>query len=520
MSGGGDGILTVTGFGRFEKLHAEYNRLLLELQKVKKELADTQAASEKAEEKQEKAAKAITTQIEKIALRWFSATTAVNIYNAAVQKQIELAERAASKSVDAAAGQVDLMSALGARATSQQRLAAVSQVEKAAPGLGLQREAALRAAALISNAVPSDDPAFRTRTMLELLGLSARFFPDPTKVDQIGQLGAAAGDLMKGIPGMTPDQAMRIQAGLLAQSRLEDASKLPNVGMALVTAQVQSPKVRDQLENTKQAAAIVAALTQRMGDSQGELSRTAASNLIAVFRQHDKSGKFAEMPIIDAIHAASQNDPGLIRRVQNDLKGRVFSKDPQREMLMGGVTDTLAMINRGELDISDEQWESFLGDLQAGTPDLKRSRTLRQAAAESANRNVQKRATIGTVRAMLFGGQIGEETLEGYLPSTSGGAMDSMSDWLYEKIFDQMVASGKVSPKEAAFHVLRWAVNDSEDTGPLNFFGGRNKDDIKTLRDGFRAIRNLPDVIQENTNQISNGQNAQAAAAQRGAQTE
>lgn len=521
MSSGGDGILTITGFGRFEKLHAEYNRLLQRVAKLEAELKKAKQASKELDDAQEEAASTVSDKIEGLAAKWLTVTQAVNLYNAAIMKQKELASDALNKSMDIAAAQIELMGNVGANATRAQRLGIINRVAAAGPGLGLNPDDAMRAAGLISASVPGTDPMQREKTMMDLMALAVKFFPtDPNNRNHIGDLGRAAGGLMTAMPGLSADKSMKVMAGLLAQSHLSDASKLPNVTQALVTAQNESPKVKDQFLNLVQAASMTGALSQRLQDPDGEISRTAMANFFTIFRQ--QAPEYADRPIWDAVKEAREKNPNLIRKIIPKLLGRAFTKSPQKGMLQEqGVEGKLTEMVLSEMEITDDSWNTFLEDLSGGTPDIKRARALRRVGAATAAGNVQRRATSGTVHAMLFGGQIGDEKLTGVFPETSSGMGGVTSDWLAEQSYWAYVNAG-ASPQEAAFHVIR---NASRMTnvplyGPMLGGGNRDAAGLRKLEAVFNEIKQLPAVIEDNSAQISNGQNAQAAAAQRGAQTE
>jgi len=515
----GDGILTITGFARFEKLLAEYQKVSAAYAKLQARQQQATQSSKTAQTAQQNAAAATASAVESIAMKWVSATAALNLYNAALRQQQDMANRAAGKVMDAATSQADFIASLGPNATTKERSAALRAVAQNAPSLGLQENEAYRIAALISNAVPDANVSRRVQRLNELTRLATMFHPNPSaSVDDIGNLGASAGDLMKGVPGMTAQQAMRIEAGILAQSRLQDASKLPNITQALVAAQVSSPLVTDKLENTKQAAAIAAAISSRIGDPDGELSRTATSNLISVFRK--KAGpKYADQPIMTAIRNAVEEDPGLIRKVRKDLKGRSFTKEAQAEFLFdGGVGDILATVARGELDTTDKQWNTFERDMKGLTPELKAARTVKRQAAIQDLAN-KRRADAGIYAAILFGGEAGGTTYPGALPSTAG-LTDYPSDKFLEYSYWAAISNGLVTPKQAAMGVIAGAYEDSASTGIFNLFGSRGEAELAVLRKAMIDIAAMPEIMAENNKQISNGQNAQAAAAQRGAQTE
>lgn len=522
MSTGGDGILTITGFGRFEKLHAEYNRLLQRVAKLEAELKKAKAAAKETEDAQATSAEVIGNKIESIAARWFTATQALSLYNLELDKQKQLANDALQKSQSLAAAQIELMGNIGPRATRAERLGIVDRMGRAGAGMGLSAEDAQRAASRISAAVPDGSPLDREKKILDLMGLATRFYPSDTlSVEGIGELGAAGGGLMASTKGLTADQSIRALAAILAMSRLSDASKLPSVQQALVTSQNMSPNA-DPGKNLMQTAAMIAAMTQRINDPDGELSRTAMANFASVFRTN--APQYGDMPLWDAVKKAREENPNLMRKIIPKLLGRAFTKSPQAEFLkeknvIGAMTDMI----EGEMNVSDDQWSTFLEDMSGGTPDIKRNRILGAHQAKTSEYKLQPRAQAGGVAAMLFGGQspIDGKNYPGVYPSTGHFGTSWASQMFAENAYWSYIESG-VDPKRAAQLVMQYSTDMSRSYNPMaTIMGGRRTEaDIQLMQETLDNIRKLPDVIEDNTAQITNGQNAQAAAAQRGAQTE
>lgn len=541
MSSGGDGILTVTGFGRFEKLHAEYNKLLQANQKLVDQLKRVETQSKKTDQSQEEAADRVVQKGIKMAAVWQAASSALGIFNDALQKNIELSSRAAASSTSLADAQTSFFAALGPNASTDFKKRSAKEIQSFGVSQGMTETNALLAFEKIMNSVTDANPVTRVAKGKELMKYAAAFFPNPNDAVQLGSFGAAGGDLLKGLPGATPKDVMKIEAGLLGASRLEGADKLVNVNQAIVAAQITSPQVKDQMENSLQAAAITAALGIRMGDADGEVTRTAAAGLFGVFRGL-AGKKYAELPIGEAIKRASAEDPGLMKKVNEQLIGRTFTKDPQRELLQGGITGVMSDIARNELNVTDVNFDAFIKDLQTGTPEQQRARSSRKVSAISDRANRAK-AAAGSIRGMLFGDETGDQWTPGYFESTRNSIVGQIDTRAKRLMFDLAVAAG-ADPTSTGFALIQEEVNAL--SGSVDYARdamgrvgrGRNRRGetrsvqelqqserslLKQLRDAEAvrdAIIKLPSVIEDNSNMISNGQNAQAAQAQRGAQVE
>lgn len=537
MSSGGDGILTVTGFGRFEKLHAEYNKLLQANQKLVDQLKRVETQSKKTDERQEEAADRVVQKGIKMAAVWQAASSALGIFNDALQKNIELSSRAAASSTSLADAQTSFFAALGPNASSDFRKRAAKEIQSFGVSQGMTETNALLAFEKIMNSVTDANPEVRLAKGKELMNYALKFFPNPNDAVQLGSFGAAGGDLLKGLAGATPKDVMKIEAGLLGASRLEGADKLVNVNQAIVAAQITSPHVKDQMENSLQAAAITAALGIRMGDADGEITRTAAAGLFGVFRGLAGT-KYADLPIGEAIKRASAEDPGLMKKVNEQLIGRTFTKDPQRELLQGGITGVMADIARNELNVTDVNFDAFIQDLQAATPEQQRVKSSRRVAAISDRANRAK-ATAGSIRGMLFGEEMGDEWSPGYFESTQNSIAGAIDVRLKRLMFDIALARGG-DPTGEGFALIqaevdRWAGSvrnfRAAKASRKRGFGaltdaeleGREEEAMRRMREAEAvrdAIIQLPSVIQDNTNTVSNGMNAQAATAQRHAHVE
>lgn len=512
-----DGILTITGFGRFEKLHAEYNKLVVANQKLQDQLRKVTAESKKSDEQQEKSSNNIVEGIGRKVSMYAKMLVSIEAINAALQKQIELGEKAAGKTLSVADAQVEFSGALGLKVPADVRRKMISDVMGFGLNLGVRPEASLRGMAQVLNSVTDSDPNRRMKIAKEIFAATAPYFPSPDQAAELGMTAAAIGDIHKGVPGASVKDISKIAFGILGASRLKGPDKLATVGQAIVAGQTSRPNVADPLENTRQMAAIVAALGLRMGDADGELARTSGSNLAVVFSE--MFPEYGQMPIQDALRAAIKNDPKKIQQMRKKVLGKSFTKEAQKDLLIeNSVTDVLAQVALGELKATDKELDDATQFNFTGTPEIDRARKMRIAGAIQDASNMGRRADVGTIRAMVFGGDLGDENFTGYLPATSGNLVDTMGDQLRRIMFEGMLISG-ASPKRAGMGILRQAMEGAQTDS--TYMGGRNNEQtINELKAAIKLISQLPESLDRNTAVIENAQGAAAAAAQRGAQTE
>jgi hypothetical protein len=512
-----DGILTITGFGRFEKLHAEYSKLVVANQKLQDQLKKVTTESKKSDDAQERSASKVVDGIGRTIAMYGKMLVSIEAINSALQKKIDLEQRAAARTLTVADAQVEFSGALGLNVDANFRRQAISDVTKFGLGIGVRPEASLRGMAQVLNSVTESDPAKRMRIAKEIFSATAPYFPSPEQSRELGMTAASIGDIHKGVPGASVTDISKIAFGILGASRLSGPDKLATVGQAIVAGQTSRPNVKNPLENTRQMAALVSALGLRMGDADGELARTAGSNLAVVFSEMFPD--LGEMPIMDAIQAAARNDKKKIEQMKKKVLGKSFTKEAQKDLLIeNSVTDVLARVALGELDVTDKQLEDATEFNFSGTPEIAKARSLRIAGARQDAMNMTRRSEIGAIRSIIFGGDLGDENLTGAL-NAGGGMLDFIGDAARRAMFEVNLERG-INPREAGIRVLRDALEDMDQ----GFFGWnankRDNEDRAALMEAIDRIGKLPAVIEEQTNVMGNAQHAAAAAAQRGAQTE
>jgi len=528
MSSGGDGILTITGFGRFEKLHAEYNKLLTANDKLAKKLKAVEDQSEKIDQAQDSAIDKLTTKAIKMVSAYQAAHMAISLANAAIQKQIDLERQATNVTINLADAQKNFANAMGIQATADQRRGGINRFSKVGVDLGFGESGGLQVATQVYNSVVEADPIKRAATVESIMREALPYY-SPAKMDEAARGAAAVGDLMKGLPGVSPREIVQMQMGFLGTARIMGVEDLPNIQQGVVSAQVSAPDLRGSaaVENTRQAFAMMAAIGGRLGDDTGELTRTAFSGLSGVFRE--KAGKnYRDLPLYDAIRKAAAEKPSIIRETEKDLLGRVFTKDPQREILQGTTTSLLTEVALGEMARpSEKEWSDFARFALKGTPEMATAGSIRRAGASQEAANRKANNVNGAIRAILFGGEFGEQEYPGAMYAGQKGFANTAQSLIKRAMFEAaIIGSDSFDVAMNMLPLLNSAIAE------LRANPGRLQS--KALRERYEAmiarraqlqtaqweLSELRRAIEDNSTMISNGQNAQAAAAQRNAQVE
>lgn len=531
MSSGGDGILTITGFGRFEKLHAEYNKLLTANDKLAKKLKAVEDQSEKIDQAQDSAIDKLTTKAIKMVSAYQAAHMAISLANAAIQKQIELERQATNVTVNLADAHKNFANAMGTKATRADKQAGILRFSKVGVDLGFGEAAGLNIAAQTYNSIVESNPVKRAALAEEAMREALPYY-SPAKMDEAARGVAAVGDLMKGLPGVSAREIVQMQMGFLGTARIMGVEDLPNIQQGIVSAQVSAPDLRGAaaVENTRQAFAISAAIGGRLGDDTGELTRTAFSGLQGVFRE--KAGaNYRDLPIYDAIRKAAAEKPSIIRETEKDLLGRVFTKDPQREVLRGQATSMLTEIALGEMARpSEKEWAEFARFARDGTPEMATAGAIRRAGASQEAANRKANSATGAIRAILFGGEFGEQNYPGAMYAGQKSFTNTAQSIIQRGLFEAAVIGS--DPFDVAMNMtgeelplLNSAISELRKKGRLNSKAAQDKYEAMIarraqLQTAQWELSELRRAIEDNSTMISNGQNAQAAAAQRNAQVE
>lgn len=534
MSSGGDGILTVTGFGRFEKLHAEYNKLLMANQKLAEQLRRVAQESKKTDDSQGEMLDGLTGKITKMASAYLTVQTAIGMATAALQRHMEIADRAASASTRLADAQANLIYNLGANATNTQRAEMLESAKRIGVDSGMGAPGATNMVATITNAIKSPDPVIRRQVADRIGRKVARYFPNPEDAGLAGQLGASVLNLQAAAPEISEDQAMLMAQTLLSTSQLKGPGEVKNLAAGIFTASNNRFEVKDRFRNLMQTTAIASAFTQLLADDTGEMTGTTTANFVSVFDEVTK-GKYKNVPIGDAYRLAAKEMPGFQKSMSDKLMGYAVSKGPQKELLRLAFGDTLTRSIEGEFSVSPQQMDQMFEFAARGTPDLRNAQALRKSAAASESTIADQNAKEGAVYRSLFGG------------GDSPGYYEK-DGWLWnlnrKAYFRSQMFRGR-DPAEIGMEMVR----EDFDYNIQNARGQRNawspswglakqrmygKDQAiyrDTIAKGYEAqaeiaarqyqiLSDLNQSIQDNTTMTSNGQNAQAAAAQRNAQVE
>ncbi len=179
MSSGGDGILTITGFGRFEKLHAEYNKLLTANDKLKTKLKAVEDQSDKVDQAQDSAIDKLTTKALKMVSAYQAAHMAISLANAAIQKQIELERQATNVTVNLADAQRNFANAMGIQASADQRRSGINRFSKVGVDLGFGEAGGLQVATQVYNSVVEADPIKRAATVESIMREALPYYSRP-----------------------------------------------------------------------------------------------------------------------------------------------------------------------------------------------------------------------------------------------------------------------------------------------------------------------------------------------------
>lgn len=413
-----DGMLSITGYGDFKRLTKAYDDLEKKNQKLQTDLRKTGQQSKKNDDDMERSMGRWGQRVASIVTSYATLSTAINQINKALQKQIELQNTANQSTMSVADATTSLAVNVGPR-VSDARFRQIVERGKSLGRKGFGEADALSAIGQMFSATEGAVDDARINRVMRVFELSERMFRAPEKREGLGSFGGAALDVMKGIPGMTPDQAVSLMVGIQSQARITDVANLKNIVPSIVAAQVARPQA-PAWKNAMQQAAIVAALSGRIGDDTGELSRTASANLTAVVS--NMAPQYGNLPIMEALREI-QKDPKLRDSIKKELRGRIFTKLAQSEFLNeSGANDAISFLMSesilNEISPTENEMARFQQRLVSGTDDVRRASTIRNASVNQQSRIRQQYADRGATYAMMFGGEIGDETVPGVFSST------------------------------------------------------------------------------------------------------
>lgn len=516
MSTGGDGILTVTGFGRFEKLHAEYNKLLTANEKLRNELKKLQSQSEKTDDSQSEALDTLSKKITAAVTGYLSLQSAINLAAAAHENYKRKAETAVDISLKVAEAQRDLVFNLGPGATDDQRTSILNRARELGRSTGMGEADADIALARITGAIRDPNPAVREQVGARVLNLVSRYYPQQGRGSAAGDMGASLLNIQSAVPGMTEEQALGMAQALLGTSQLKGVSNVPALTRGVNAAATSRRDVTDKFTNQLQMMAIAGAFTQALGDTEGQLSATATANFSSAF---DKAtgNRYSKMPIGDAIRLAAKEMPGFAESMEKSLQGEAVTKGAQRDLFLQGFTFANAKAIEGDFALNRQQMEEMFQYAAKGTPELQRANALSKSLAANEQAVTDRLGDAGTIRRILFGG--GSDP--GYFGANEGYLNQTLREWDFTlgEWMGRDPRQMAIQALEQDARVIRRGMQWRGTTIPEDE-RKRLETRIQDAERRASEIRELGQVIQDNTNMVSNGQNAQAATAQRNAQVE
>lgn len=515
MSSGGDGILTITGFGRFEKLHAAYNKLLAANDKLQNELKKVKAESEKADRAQSDMLDGMSKKVLAAASTYLSLQSAISLAAAAHEDYKNKANDAADISLKVAQAQRELVFNLGADATNAQRLGILRAAKEIGRG-GMGEADANLAMSQITGAIRNPNPAVREQVAGKVLKLVAPYYPEPGRGQEAGQFGASVLNIQSAVPELTEEQSLIIAQTLLGTSQLKGVSNVKALTRGVNAAANSRRDVTDKYLNLLQTMAIGGAFTQSLGDTEGQLSATATANFVATF---DKvtGGKYKKMPIGDAYRLAAKEMPGFTKAMEENLGGEAVTKGAQRDLFQQGFTDANARAIEGAFAVTPQQMDQMFRFAQNGTPEQQRSTVMNRSVAANEQALSDRLGDAGAVRRILFGG--GND--KGYFGANEGYLNQTLREWNFT-LGEWM---GR-DPKQMAVEILQQdarVIRRGIDWNSRSISEDERTRMERRIQDAERRaseIRDLGQAIQDNTNLTVAGQNSQNAAAQRNAQVE
>lgn len=523
-----DGILTVTGFGDFRKLHAEYNKLNAKTAELERKLKDVTSESKRNDKAQTDSIDSLGRRATTMLATYASVQQAIQMVNASIREQIDLQARAVGSSTSVANAQVELSSALGPRATDAQRIQMIRRFQDLGVSTGFGEADMLRAASVGFSATSGAVNDARANRIAEVLKASNAMFRAPEARADLGDFAGVALNVQDAIPGMTGTEAVDVLTALRGQARITDTGKIKNLVPAIIasvgSSQFYGAKPGSQRENALQMASMVAKLGQMIADDTGELSRTGGILFDEVLREFAPD-ELKSLPILDLAEAISKGPENVRQKIEEELKGRGVTKIPQKGFL--DFADRIlaredARSIRPELEIDAAQSKSFRRFNIAGTEDIRRTNQLRLSGAEQERSVRSKFAGPGAARALLFGGEFDGGQIEGEFRAVSGQGLVGVGDFFNRKAaraaFEGTLLAGG-SPADAAYAAVGLYLEGIGERARET-----RKDDIVTpLLDVVTKIQQLTEQnqsVRQAATTAANAQNAAAAAAQAKAQQE
>jgi len=427
-----------TGKSDFEKVKKDYESLARHTSKVEAENQKLKRASDQVSGSFRKVNRAQSGGLAKgiaglkgMIGQYVGLQAAISAVNKTLEANRRLADEAAGKSMTIAQAESAVIKNVGdvSDDTAKRFLSSVKSLSAKA---GMPSAAPmLTAASSILSAVGGD-----RRKTLDILGTSAPFFRD--KPGELAQFGGALGDVMK-VTGGSAKSTAALMLAIQGQARFENLAAFKEVAPALASASVVTRG--DRTRNTREAAALFAAIGSRAGDVEGSVTKTAVANLSAnLARVVPELGTTFQR--LEKVRA----NPAMQAEVlKSGFKGAI--KPIIAELLSGGNTQTGQMVTSAFAKIqgSERAFTRKARQLTGLTPSLRL-----QSAAQRSEGATERFLTEGTLARRSAARKILTETLD----KTRRGIIDTVANIPYfTNAFDTLVGRG--SPEQRAMDILR-----------------------------------------------------------------
>jgi hypothetical protein len=267
-----------TGTSDFEKVKKDYESLARHTAKVESENQKLRRTSDqvgnsfrKSNRIHSRAMSSAMSSVKSLALQYVGVQSAIQLVNKELEHSKMLSERALQATMTTAAAESAVIKNIGdvpGPVASQfiQRTKDISQQS----GLPDSRSALMAASSILSATAGN-----REQT-LAIIKAAAPFFRDTP--EDLAQFGGAMGDVMK-VTGQGAQDTAALMLAIQGQARFETLAAFKEVAPALASASVVTKG--DRVQNTRETAALFAAIGSRSGDVEGAITKTAVANLTA-----------------------------------------------------------------------------------------------------------------------------------------------------------------------------------------------------------------------------------------------
>lgn len=494
-----DGILTISGYARFDRLHAEYNKLSNRLDKLQKEHDALKRASKGSEDQQQKSADKTVQSLGKLAAQYLTVRAAIQSVTAAIREREQAEKQTLTSTMSLAEAQRLLTYNMGPRATDAQMLAMNRALEKLGATSPLGVVGATAAGAQVISATQGN---FRDRAgiVVDSIRATEPFFRGPENRENLVSVAGALLDLRNDkriSEQMTFQQSAAFMQLLGSQARITEPAMFKNLVGGLIASQAVAPTLSPEqtVQNMFQAGSLTAAIGSKVGDPSGEKTGTAVANLVMlIYEEFDKKGERTIAENLDLILA----NPRTGRALAEKAKGRSFMKAPQRELLVS-MLGTREIFDKvlPELDVFNLSGAEILHQMDRMgtlTPEMKTAFSLQKTASRSEDERLKKFRTGGAINSMILGGEVEDGSVIAPLEERLAGPgfENSWATWIRNIntgiALRRLRASG-YSPKNAALRLLREKVSMAE----LESNWTDRSMQLDTLNSMIREISTLPE---------------------------